>query len=879
MKTREIALGSMLLGALVALACGDDGAGSNGGQPGSSGSAGSNGGEDPGGQAGTAGKAGSAGSSGATSGAGGEGGSGSVPGPPMLVRTTPEPDATNVWFYAPIELVFNEPLDPATVAGSVTVSVDGSPLAASVELSTEGTTIVVVLEEPPTMAATATVEVSDRLADLDAEEFAGVSWDYELPLWQRPGSGLGSRAAKPVVAAGVDGALFAARIEGDELLVDGWDGSAWQRLDGLDAPGTGDPALATDAAGRPLVAWAGTADGGGQGILVRRWSGSAWQAVGELIDAPGAVGLELAFGASDEPVLAFATAARTVRIERFTAGSWETLDDSLTLPANDPASDAFGFTMDGDAPVVARFVMGSSTGLQTPSNLRVERFENSWVTIGSDIVRTRSTWTLRPSLVRDPDGALYVGFDDGDTVTSNGFVRRHVANGTFAGWEPLGPALDLVLDAEVTAPRLRVSATGQLFAAWTERYEGAARVYAARWDENRWTTLAQALDLRTREAIVEAALTVDEHGNPNVLFTQAGVLHAARYNGSPALPFGISRRASTAGCVMPEDASMSFPQTLTATGCFTDVAKRVPIAGAIPFELNSALWSDGAYKRRYLVIPDGETIGYAATGAFTMPVGTIIVKEFLYPTVAGNASTLIPMETRFLVKRCDDGAAGCVEATAWQGYSYQWNPEHTEATLLPDAASTLAWPYSEDGMATTHVHSYPSRQQCVQCHNRAAGRVLGLQAGQLNRSLDYDGVVDNQLRVLEHIGVLTNMGSEAPPRLPAPNDQSFGLEARVRGYFHANCSHCHRAGGMQLTVDFRYEAPFSATNVCNKLVPGDPDQSRLYRKDSYRGPAPMPAFGSEPGGGQQMPPFATLIQDPRQLAVTYAWIDAMQSCP
>ena len=182
-------------------------------------------------------------------------------------------------------------------------------------------------------------------------------------------------------------------------------------------------------------------------------------------------------------------------------------------------------------------------------------------------------------------------------------------------------------------------------------------------------------------------------------------------------------------------------------------------------------------------------------------------------------------------------------------------------------------------MASMHTHSYPSRQQCVQCHNQAAGRVLGLQAAQLNRSLDYGGVVDNQLRTLAHIGVLTGMASGEPPRLPTPNDQSFSLEQRARGYFHANCSHCHRAGGTQLTVDFRYDAPLSATNVCNKLIPGDPDQSRVYRKDLYRGPAPMPASGTEPGGGNQMPPLATLVQDPRQLAVTYAWIDGMQSCP
>jgi hypothetical protein len=385
--------------------------------------------------------------------------------------------------------------------------------------------------------------------------------------------------------------------------------------------------------------------------------------------------------------------------------------------------------------------------------------------------------------------------------------------------------------------------------------------------------------VRASDSVTSAALAVDEPGNPNVAFVEEGVLYAMRYNGSPSLPFGISRRASTAGCVIPTDPTGTFPQTLTATGCFSDVPNRVLVEGAVPFELNSALWSDGAYKRRHLVVPDGQSIGYAATGAFTMPIGTIIIKEFLYPAVSGDAATLVPMETRFLVKRCEDGSMGCDAASAWQGYSYQWNAEHTEATLLPDAASTLAWPYSEGGQQAMHVHSYPSRQQCVQCHNQPAGRVLGLQAGQLNRSLDYGGTVDNQLRTLEHIGVLTGMGSTEPMRLPTPNDQSFSLEERARGYLHANCSHCHRAGGMQMTVDFRYDAALTATNICNKLVPGDPDQSRLYRKDSYRGPAPMPANGAEPGGGTQMPPLATLLPDSRQLAVTYAWIDGMLACP
>src|SRR5262249_8112503 len=40
------------------------------------------------------------------------------------------------------------------------------------------------------------------------------------------------------------------------------------------------------------------------------------------------------------------------------------------------------------------------------------------------------------------------------------------------------------------------------------------------------------------------------------------------------------------------------------------------------------------------------------------------------------------------------------------------------------------------------------------CHSRAANFVLGLTELQMNEVHDYGGVRDNQLRVLEHLGVL-----------------------------------------------------------------------------------------------------------------------------
>src|SRR5690606_34246813 len=103
---------------------------------------------------------------------------------------------------------------------------------------------------------------------------------------------------------------------------------------------------------------------------------------------------------------------------------------------------------------------------------------------------------------------------------------------------------------------------------------------------------------------------------------------------------------------------------------------------AVPFSINSVLWSDGAAKRRYVLLPeqDGKPVpaDYVSAGAFGFPVGTIIIKEFYLERVVGDPSTLFPVETRFLVKRCEESAC----ASPWQGYSYEWNAAGTEGTLL-----------------------------------------------------------------------------------------------------------------------------------------------------------------------------------------------------
>jgi hypothetical protein len=73
----------------------------------------------------------------------------------------------------------------------------------------------------------------------------------------------------------------------------------------------------------------------------------------------------------------------------------------------------------------------------------------------------------------------------------------------------------------------------------------------------------------------------------------------------------------------------------------------------------------------------------------------------------------------------------------------------------------------------------------------------------------------------------------------------------------------------------RFSAPLSATNICNKLTPGNAATSRLYDKDAAR----PPGIPVKIGAGMGMPPLATREPDARQLAITAAWINGMTTCP
>jgi uncharacterized repeat protein (TIGR03806 family) len=279
----------------------------------------------------------------------------------------------------------------------------------------------------------------------------------------------------------------------------------------------------------------------------------------------------------------------------------------------------------------------------------------------------------------------------------------------------------------------------------------------------------------------------------------------------------------------------------------------------IPYDVNVSFWSDGAIKGRFLAIPDGETIGVEENGHLDLPIGSVLLKQFM---VQGKL-----VETRLLVRHQDGG---------WAGYSYEWDEFQSEATLL--AAGKVKGVNGQEWI-------YPSRAQCLQCHTAAAGRTLGLEIAQLNRSLTYPSTNRraNQLSTLNHIGLLQPPLGESPdnlPALPASDDDSQPLELRARAYLHANCSNCHRPGGSgRGNMDLRYQAADEEMQICDVppelgdlgingarlLAPGAPGKSIILVR--------MQALDFS-----RMPPIGSNLLDNSGIALIREWILSIANC-
>jgi uncharacterized repeat protein (TIGR03806 family) len=284
-------------------------------------------------------------------------------------------------------------------------------------------------------------------------------------------------------------------------------------------------------------------------------------------------------------------------------------------------------------------------------------------------------------------------------------------------------------------------------------------------------------------------------------------------------------------------------------------AGQQPARGVVPYDLNSALFSDYAEKYRFVKLPAGTRAIYRETDVFEFPVGTIIAKTFAFPRDARAPSQgrrLI--ETRIL-KHDQNG---------WVGLPYVWNDAQTEATLdVAGDTVDVSWIHT-DGRTRTDNYIIPNANQCKGCHTTGdTMRPIGPKARHLNRDFAYKERTENQLAHWSRLGVLQAAPSpEAAPRLAAWDDARTGtLDARARAWLEINCAHCHnpegpaRNSGLDLLASVKdptafgiYKPPVAAGigsgGLEYDIVPGQPDRSiMVYRIASTHPGVMMPELG------------------------------------
>ena len=349
-------------------------------------------------------------------------------------------------------------------------------------------------------------------------------------------------------------------------------------------------------------------------------------------------------------------------------------------------------------------------------------------------------------------------------------------------------------------------------------------------------------------------------GLANFCTDSSGEIFLMNVNGTN-LPGGTIRKLVSAGI------SEEPPQFLSQTGVFTDLATLATAPGVIPYSVANALWSDAAAKHRWIILPnDGvhdtaaEKISFSEEGNWVFPAGTVLVKHFELPVDERNPAIVRRLETRFIVGTTGGGK---------YGFTYKWNAAGTDAELLANGAADDIEVTLQDGSTETRHWDFPSRADCLLCHNDASGQALGVRTHALNKTFHYPstGRTANQLTTFNALGMLdvslTAAQIEDYIESRPIHDETAPVEHRMRSYIDSNCSHCHRPGGPVDYFDARLGTPLKVQGIVNGMIQGHfslgPDGR--YLKPGVPNLSALHVRMDNVGNGAAMPPIAKNLVD------------------
>lgn len=332
-------------------------------------------------------------------------------------------------------------------------------------------------------------------------------------------------------------------------------------------------------------------------------------------------------------------------------------------------------------------------------------------------------------------------------------------------------------------------------------------------------------------------------------------------------------RPDTAAHVRVARGAADMPATLSQTGLLADPANGVASASLLPYELNVPFWSDGARKQRWIAVPDGSAIRFAAQGSWTFPAGTIFVKTFELPLDERQPQKLRRLETRVLVRDARGDVFGVV---------YKWRADGSDADLLQGARTETLRIRTKRGQRAQDWY-YPSSDDCLECHTPLAGGVLGVNSRQLNRVVTTSNGPQNQLLQWSRMGLFSAPLGVAQiaalTALAGADDDRRSVEDRARSYLDVNCAQCHRPGGTVAYFDARYETPLAQQGLIDGAILIDQgiDRARVVApNDRWRS---ILLLRTDTLEDLRMPPLARNVVDRSGVRLLQQWIESLPGRP
>jgi Bacterial Ig-like domain/Bacterial Ig domain len=324
---------------------------------------------------------------------------------------------------------------------------------------------------------------------------------------------------------GADNPVIAANQESSpQGLMRRWTGSTWQSIpsptEAATDGGSFITALAVDPSGNPIVSWQGrdANNANRDNQYVSRWDGTAWKMIGGALDVASRLFptvAAIALDAGGNPVVAWAEAdsygyatPNDLYVKRWDGSNWVQLGGHLEVNTNG-AVQAIDLELDNNGNPVVAWQEYNADFIAYVKHWSAT--SASWESLGPTV----STKAGTPSVVVRPNGEVLVAFTQNTGTTSKVELKRWTA----FGWEALAEPLLVNAGSFAAEPSLALGTDGNPVVAWAEYATNTSSLYTARLTAQGWTYLGGALTAGANENLANPSLKLDKNNVPTLSYS------------------------------------------------------------------------------------------------------------------------------------------------------------------------------------------------------------------------------------------------------------------------------------------------------------------------------------------------------------------------